>query len=170
MVVGAAPSRKRGSVPLRRAIDDLQAGFGDPSSIRALARRWKWSKNRANNHIKDMLRRGWIIQTPTGYVWNPSGVDETDFEWSVGWAERRWGGEKSRHIPKKTREAVMAESGGKCALCGSTEHLQVDHIRPFKRYGTHSKKNLRVLCRRCNSQKQDRLDSEWPRARAAHAT
>ena len=37
----------------------------------------------------------------------------------------------SRYIPKKVRSAVWEEAQGRCAICGSTDFLELDHIKPF---------------------------------------
>lgn len=52
---------------------------------------------------------------------------------------------------RATRAALLAY--GKCADCGSCEDLTVDHVIPLVKGGTNAPINLRVLCRRCNSQK-----------------
>lgn len=40
-----------------------------------------------------------------------------------------------------------------CAQCGTDQDLTVDHIVPVHRGGTHTRPNLQVLCRACNSRK-----------------
>ena len=57
------------------------------------------------------------------------------------------------------RFQVLKNSDGKCALCGSNERLEVDHIKPRS---SHPKleleiKNLQVLCHRCNKGKTNFL-------------
>lgn len=42
-----------------------------------------------------------------------------------------------------------------CALCGSDEYLQVDHIVPLCDGGENAKINLRPLCRDCHRDKCD---------------
>ena len=44
-------------------------------------------------------------------------------------------------------------SVGKCAFCGSSSNLQVDHIIPIARGGTSVPENLQVLCAQCNQSK-----------------
>jgi 5-methylcytosine-specific restriction endonuclease McrA len=43
-----------------------------------------------------------------------------------------------------------------CECCGSTSSLTLDHIVPLRRGGKASLNNYRVLCRSCNSRRQDR--------------
>jgi hypothetical protein len=52
--------------------------------------------------------------------------------------------------------AVMYRDQGRCALCGSRDDLQFDHILPRSHGGADSYGNLRVLCRSCNLRKSDR--------------
>ena len=56
---------------------------------------------------------------------------------------------------KALRRQVRARDGGVCVLCGSTEHPQVDHIKPRHRYPhlALDPDNCQVLCRSCNSSK-----------------
>jgi 5-methylcytosine-specific restriction endonuclease McrA len=52
-------------------------------------------------------------------------------------------------------------SAGKCAYCESTEKLQVDHIVPYSKGGTHDISNLQCLCRKCNRAKSDMTEEEY---------
>ena len=61
-------------------------------------------------------------------------------------------------IPRETREQVMARDKS-CRECGADTDLTIDHIVPQSKGGTHAEDNLRVLCRRCNSAKNNRLAS-----------
>jgi 5-methylcytosine-specific restriction endonuclease McrA len=47
----------------------------------------------------------------------------------------------------------MKNAGGRCAHCGSTERLQVDHIVAVAKGGKTEMGNLQILCGRCNSSK-----------------
>ena len=60
---------------------------------------------------------------------------------------------RTRHIPAATRDHVMHRDGMRCAFvaadgtrCAATHDLQVDHVVPWVRGGTHDAANLRVLC------------------------
>jgi len=75
--------------------------------------------------------------------------------WSGNWpktspAERGYGYDWS-----KIRRRVLAEEK-RCRECGSTERLEVDHIRPKSEGGTHARSNLQVLCHRCHDRKTQR--------------
>lgn len=41
----------------------------------------------------------------------------------------------------------------RCASCGGTDDLTIDHIHPIVRGGSHDPKNLQILCGSCNSSK-----------------
>lgn len=56
-------------------------------------------------------------------------------------------------IPGAIKREVL--SVGKCAHCSSTQNLEIDHIYPYSKGGTHDRENLQCLCRKCNSKKRD---------------
>ena len=51
-------------------------------------------------------------------------------------------------ITPSIRKRVL--SVGKCAFCGSTKNLQVDHIIPYSKGGAHDESNFQCLCQKCN--------------------
>lgn len=58
------------------------------------------------------------------------------------------------HTPsKELRKAVLERDGYICLMCGSTENLRLDHIKPVIDGGDTTIENLQTLCRSCNSQK-----------------
>ena len=56
-----------------------------------------------------------------------------------------------RFLPKKERQAVIQAAGGKCAFCGSTVNLQIDHRIPYMVGGESTE--FQVLCGSCNRKK-----------------
>ena len=77
---------------------------------------------------------------------------------------------------KKTKlyhwQQWLKNEGGKCAKCGRTDHLTVDHIIPVSLLGTmqlpsdpayEDSDNFQVLCRWCNSLKANQLDHLNPK-------
>lgn len=61
---------------------------------------------------------------------------------------------------RKNRAIARRRAGGRCEMlldtgrrCGSGDRVQVDHIIPVTRDGTHHLDNLRVLCFACHARK-----------------
>lgn len=59
---------------------------------------------------------------------------------------------------KNLKEQVFKEYGKVCLCCGSTEHISVDHIKPYSKFPELciDFNNLQPLCRSCNSIKGNR--------------
>jgi hypothetical protein len=60
-------------------------------------------------------------------------------------------------IPAHVRREVWKRDGGRCqwpvssgGICGSTRHLELDHVHPRSLGGASTPENLRVLCRSHN--------------------
>lgn len=47
---------------------------------------------------------------------------------------------------KQTAKRVRERDGGVCAMCGTDEDIQVDHIHPASLGGTDDDDNLQLLC------------------------
>lgn len=61
------------------------------------------------------------------------------------------------------RLKVLNIYGAVCMVCKSTEHIQVDHIKPRSRY-RHLEleiENLQVLCKSCNMGKSNLLEKDY---------
>lgn len=59
----------------------------------------------------------------------------------------------SRHIPARVRRAVFERDGARCThvdasgqRCRETHHLELHHLVPFARGGTHTAANLSLRC------------------------
>ena len=59
----------------------------------------------------------------------------------------------TRHVHASVRRTVFERDQGRCTFvgpdgttCGSRHDLEIDHIKPWARGGTHEPSNLRVLC------------------------
>ena len=63
----------------------------------------------------------------------------------------------NRRIPQNVKIAVWNRDGGRCVECGATDYLEYDHDIPFSKGGANSVGNIRLLCRRCNLKKGDRI-------------
>lgn len=71
--------------------------------------------------------------------------------------QREKAGGSDRHIPHDVRQRVWQRYGGKCADCRASEYLEFDHIVPVAKGGGSSEQNVQILCRRCNSNKSDKI-------------
>jgi len=61
-----------------------------------------------------------------------------------------------RHVPNKTRAAVYAKFGGRCAYCGKPikiDEMQVDHILSHSKGGKDELDNFLPSCPLCNRSK-----------------
>ena len=54
-------------------------------------------------------------------------------------------------IDNKTRRAVYERDGFRCALCDSTDGLQIHHVKPRGEGGADHPMNLITLCWRCHA-------------------
>ena len=56
------------------------------------------------------------------------------------------------NVSTQTRKAIYARDGYRCALCDSTQRLQIHHCIPRGRGGSHHEHNLICLCSACHAQ------------------
>ena len=68
-------------------------------------------------------------------------------------------GKKSNrpNLPMQWKWDVLEKSNYECVYCGAKKYLEIDHIIPLAKGGTHSLKNLQALCAACNSKKSDSI-------------
>lgn len=64
---------------------------------------------------------------------------------------------------------LVERDGCLCAMCGSVEFLQLEHIQPISRGGANSLSNVCLLCQDCNYSKGDRMPLEWIYSKIAGA-
>lgn len=57
----------------------------------------------------------------------------------------------SARIPNETRRAVYRRDGWRCALCDSTQYLQIHHVIPRSVGGSDFPENLITLCSKCHA-------------------
>jgi hypothetical protein len=79
-------------------------------------------------------------------------------------AERKAAKEKVRSELQagyhKTLVRLGRRDGFRCASCHSSDaDLQIDHVIPVSRGGMNDLDNLQLLCRKCNTEKSDKLKS-----------
>lgn len=60
-------------------------------------------------------------------------------------------------IPESVRIEVWRRDQGCCALCGSRESLEYDHIIPVSRGGSNTARNIELLCEKCNRSKSNNI-------------
>ena len=60
---------------------------------------------------------------------------------------------KTYKIPIKEWKVKIINRDKCCQLCGATEYLTVDHIKPKSKGGMNEDDNLQALCIRCNCKK-----------------
>ncbi len=63
----------------------------------------------------------------------------------------------TRAIPHDVKVAVWQRDQAKCVQCGATSYLEFDHDIPFSKGGASTVGNVRLLCRRCNLAKGNRI-------------
>jgi len=76
-------------------------------------------------------------------------------------------GRAVRNYPVHLRQALIAQSRGRCQHAGCdapAAWLQADHLLPWARDGHSDLENGQTLCRPHNRQKNDRLPHEMPMA------
>jgi len=78
--------------------------------------------------------------------------DPKNIKFDPGPQRQEWNG-----IRKTVSPRIIQNGSGRCAYCGSTEKLEIDHIIPLARGGTNDSDNLQVLCRSCNRRKGVRI-------------
>ena len=65
--------------------------------------------------------------------------------------------------PRQIR-ARFAEFDHRCAYCGASGDLHIEHLVPIARGGTHVLGNILPACQRCNFSKRDKDAEAWYRA------
>lgn len=92
-------------------------------------------------------------------------IEERDREWVQAhpepWVGRiYWRQKQARrgYVPPERKRQVLERDGFACRRCHATERLEIDHVHPYSKGGTHDVENLQVLCKRCNRKKRDRIE------------
>lgn len=65
-------------------------------------------------------------------------------------------GKTAGGLSESVRKKIL-ERDGACNICQAKTDLSIDHIIPRSLGGSHDEENLQVLCRKCNSSKNNRL-------------
>lgn len=61
---------------------------------------------------------------------------------------------------RERRREVLDRDGYRCVLCSSEDRIQVHHIIPYRYSQSHELDNLAVLCRRCHSREELKVNVE----------
>ena len=67
----------------------------------------------------------------------------------------------SANIPTSTRKAIYCRDGYRCALCDSTQYLQIHHIIPRGKGGNNEPDNLITLCSKCHGAAHGCIPEGW---------
>lgn len=57
------------------------------------------------------------------------------------------------YMKRRLKRLLIERDGRKCALCGQTREITIDHIEPIIRGGNNDLDNLQLLCMPCNTKK-----------------
>lgn len=60
-------------------------------------------------------------------------------------------------LTRKEWIAIKEKFGNRCAYCGKEARLEMDHVIPLSRGGTHTASNIVPACRTCNAKKSNHL-------------
>lgn len=63
-------------------------------------------------------------------------------------------------VPKNIFDILLKKQRGICVYCSKSLHrvrAEIDHIIPISRGGKHLKKNLQLLCSKCNRRKSAKM-------------
>lgn len=69
-----------------------------------------------------------------------------------------------RPLNRIRRTNIIEQSGNKCSNCGvggNIFKLEVHHIKPLIKGGTHIHSNLLVLCKNCHQEWEKRMKDYW---------
>lgn len=82
----------------------------------------------------------------------------------IEWNHRRRAlqrGSGVRLVTQVDLERLKIRYGGRCAYCGGSGKMTIDHVIPLSRGGAHSIGNLLPACGFCNFSKGSKLLIEW---------
>src|SRR5207244_418469 len=72
-------------------------------------------------------------------------------------------------LPVEDWSELLQSYEHRCAYCGASGPLTIDHRVPLSRGGPNSKDNIKPACRSCNSKKATRSEDDFLEALAREA-
>lgn len=102
-----------------------------------------------------LVAAGWLVEGEDGWR---LGHGDTGL-WKIG-SSTTDSRPARQPIPHEVRAAVFDRDGRNCLFCDATADLTLDHIIPYSHGGPDTVENLRVLCRRCNSIRGNRVEAD----------
>lgn len=69
------------------------------------------------------------------------------------WHQRKARIANAGRVEKIDRDYIISRDGGRCHICGKKpprSEIELDHLVPIAKGGTHTADNLSVACRHCN--------------------
>ncbi|MBU8871347.1 MAG: HNH endonuclease [Gemmatimonadales bacterium] len=153
------------------ALTDLMLEGCLVTSQAALGDRWRWARSKVRKFLSSIDTHGEARVSTEGGATRIEAVPMDE------WPERAWllprrrrssdtltpKERERRKLTNGLRYKILRRDGFRCVLCGATaedDKLAVDHIIPVARDGKTTPDNLRTLCKRCNSGKGTKLDTE----------
>lgn len=62
------------------------------------------------------------------------------------------------HVSAAEWQSILDRFNGKCAKCGASENIHMDHVVPLAKGGRHSIDNVQPLCQTCNLRKHTKTE------------
>jgi 5-methylcytosine-specific restriction endonuclease McrA len=130
-------------------------------TIKERSREWYWKnldrarENRRKTYDSD--REAYIEKTRRWKRANRERANQSDLQ-SIHRRRARLLSNGAYQISDKDLRRLYALP---CTYCGELESIQLDHIVPIARGGSHSIGNLAPACRTCNASKGTKTITEW---------
>ena len=104
-----------------------------------------WLNNYEIMNMPDADFRRFVIE----YAHDPANIH---YEVDISQERAEW-----KQMRAKRAAEVFARDENKCAYCGSSQYLEIDHIVPLYHGGSSDPDNLQILCRSCNRRKAAKM-------------
>jgi hypothetical protein len=109
--------------------------------------KWKISQKEA---LKRLTEAGWWIDQGDHYCIPETGMYKYSRACGTPLQRKR---SQFRGMYRKAFNYLLSNFTYECAYCGSTQQIEVDHIKPLSKGGTNDLDNLQFLCKKCNTKK-----------------